>query len=368
MATQELQELQQEVDKLEALIQQYQQLFLEDGHLDTDEQQQLDQLQTKINTVRERLQELEKGSLTPEVDDPIKKRINYELLIELETYITVKAWSQSDLNTLLLEEKIELENDAAPTKLSIPNNSKVEVYTWARAAFIDANLVVKSAREILQKDYMAVLLVSKDGEFKLQYTKEMVGENNPKILKEYGIMLDIHYREQGRIINLQLDGFASAKQIEASYKNWDTREIKTTQIFKDQILKSISPDLIFEVEKKEVQAAASKELFFEKENQATLSNAQVKAIHQWWGQLPPTLQEQIKASEVTVEVIGYTSHTGSNIYNSTLGKKRAQCVGELLSDIIGETLDGKSIADINCSTRGEDAKEASRKVLILVKE
>lgn len=110
-----------------------------------------------------------------------------------------------------------------------------------------------------------------------------------------------------------------------------------------------------------------KELIFEKENQAILSCNQLRTLQRWWDELNPKLKKNIKNQTAEIEIIGYTTETGTDLYNLKLGQDRALDVRDLLVKIIGVNTENKSIAIISCSTKGEYSNKPKRYVKIIVK-
>lgn len=132
----------------------------------------------------------------------------------------------------------------------------------------------------------------------------------------------------------------------------------------------LSFSLMLELEKGKNQKIVTpkvQELVFEKENQAVLSSDQLRVLQKWWDSLNVELKESIKRQEAYIEIIGYTTTTGTDLYNHKLGKERAIDVRDLLIEIIGVNTDNKSIAIINCSTKGELSDNPSRYVKIIIK-
>lgn len=108
----------------------------------------------------------------------------------------------------------------------------------------------------------------------------------------------------------------------------------------------------------------TKELVFEKENQAILSCDELRTLQRWWEEL----KLKIENRQAHIKIIGYTTTTGSDLYNFKLGKDRAFDVGNLLASMIGRDLKGTSIADIRPITKGEQSNDPNRYVKILVIE
>lgn len=112
----------------------------------------------------------------------------------------------------------------------------------------------------------------------------------------------------------------------------------------------------------------TKELVFEKENQAILSCDQLRTLQRWWEELNPKLKQNIRNKTAEIVIIGYTTETGTDLYNLKLGQDRAVDVRDLLVKIIGVNTENKSIAIISCSTKGEYSDQSKRYVKIIVKK
>jgi outer membrane protein OmpA-like peptidoglycan-associated protein len=145
-----------------------------------------------------------------------------------------------------------------------------------------------------------------------------------------------------------------------------THYMSTLKIKKKNFITSFS--LVLELEKEAVKKVPSKtkELIFENENQAILSCDQLRTLQDWWAKLNPDLKLKIENRKAHIKIIGYTTTTGSDLYNFKLGKDRAFDVGNLLASMIGRDLEGKSIADIRPITQGEKSNDPNRYVKILV--
>lgn len=343
----------------------------EDGVLSKEEKAQMKSIKHKMLACKEAyttaVKEYKKNE---EEEDPIVKRIDYELLIYLETFITVKYWELDKVDIKGYKPttlpKVELDNEDEIPVLDIPANSKVEVYTWAKAIFKDANLFEADYNEIIQKDFFADVVVDKKGNFSLEDTNEKVGSNNSNLLKKYDISLNIDYVGGGKKIRLHADGFATAKVQEESYKNWDTKTKTEKREFKDQVLKSITPAFKLKAGKYIAPPSPSKELIFESENQAILSSDQRKVCVYWWEQLKPELKERIRNKKAKIVVKGFASPPGSIEYNEKLAMKRAQNIAKILSNKIGVDLDGKPIGIFNIISKGEETDDPKRYVKIIV--
>ncbi len=111
-------------------------------------------------------------------------------------------------------------------------------------------------------------------------------------------------------------------------------------------------------------APVEKELVFEKENQAVLSSDQRSVCLDWWRQLKPEVQEAIRNREMKIRITGYTSPTGTTIYNTQLADKRAQHISDMLTYKIGKDTKGESLAIIQVIGEGEDTDDDRRYVKI----
>ncbi|BDS13459.1 OmpA family protein [Aureispira anguillae] len=372
-----LRTLNKEKNKCKKEFSVYKKLLEKAGGISAEEQAQLDKIEATIAKVeeviaikRQKILQIStdlKSLKRKKEDDPIERQIDYQLSISLETFITIKYWRLDQPNEApVILPKVELENETDFPIVSIPSNTKVEVYTWAKAIFIDANLLTSNDEEVLQKDFSATIHIDKKGKFSLLDSNETVTINNHEKLKGYDITLGIKYISGGASIRLQANGLAKGKTLEESYKNWDSKDKKTAFVMTDQVLKSIAPTLVLQPEKYIAPAPISKKLIFESENQAILSCDQLRTLQDWWKGLKDDLKNKVKNREAYIEVIGYTTTTGNDLYNYNLAGDRAFDVGRLLAGMIGITLEGKSIADIRPISEGENTDNPNRYVKILI--
>ncbi len=365
MTKEELKKVNIELVKIQKEYTKYLNLFKEDGAITSEEKETLRRIKNKIKILKayysEKINEISK------IDDPIVKQINYELYLSLETFIYVKVW---DLNKgkekPYFTKKIELESESDFPTIEIPSYSEVEISTWAKASFIDANIFADPYVEILQKDYFALIKVDKKGNYSLIDTNEKTNIHNSKVLSDYDVSLNIEYIKNGQQIRVHADGFATGKVVEKEYKNWDTKTIKEKAEFKDKVLKSIAPTLKLKALKYIAPPPVSKELIFESENQAILSCDQLRVLHKWWDSLQQELKNKVENREAYIKVIGYTTTTGNDRYNDKLGEQRALDVKKLLDTIIGKKSETEGVADIRYSSKGEISDDPDRYVKILV--
>jgi len=131
---------------------------------------------------------------------------------------------------------------------------------------------------------------------------------------------------------------------------------------------SFSLELELVKQKKKKVKEQSKELVFENENQAILSCDQLRVLHKWWDTLKPALRLKVENREAYVKIIGYTTTSGDDRYNTNLGEKRAIDVKNLLDTIIGKRAENEGIADIRYSSKGEISDSPDRYVKIIVIE
>lgn len=338
-----------------------------DGRITEKEKITLTNIKEKLKVVTRTYKE--KSTTLKDQDVPIEKQIDYQLYLTLETFIFVKVW---DLNKgkdkPTFTKKIELESESEFPILEVPSYSNIEISTWAKASFIDTNLFESHYVEILQKDYSALVSINKKGIFSLNDYSEKTNIHNNTVLKDYDVSLNIEYIQNGQQIRVHADGFATGKIIEESYSNWDTKTVKEKQAFKDKVLKSIAPTFKFKAQKYIPLPPLSKELIFESENQAILSCDQLRVLHKWWNTLNPDLKSKVENREAYVKVIGFTTTTGNDRYNTKLGEQRALDVKKLLDTIIGKRSENEGVADIRFSSKGEISDNPDRYVKILVIE
>lgn len=147
-----------------------------------------------------------------------------------------------------------------------------------------------------------------------------------------------------------------------------THYMSTLKIRKKDFVTSFSLVLELEKEVPIKMANNTKELVFEKENQAILSCDQLRTLQRWWEELNPKLKQNIRNKTAEIVIIGYTTETGTDLYNLKLGQDRAVDVRDLLVKIIGVNTENKSIAIISCSTKGEYSDQSKRYVKIIVKK
>ncbi|BDS13457.1 OmpA family protein [Aureispira anguillae] len=374
-----LRTLNREKNKCKKEFSVYKKILEKAGGISAEEQAQLDKIEATIAKVeeaiaikRQKILQINtdlKSLKRKKEDDPIERQIDYQLSISLETFITIKYWRLDQPNEApVILPKVELENETDFPIVSIPSNTKVEVYTWAKVIFIDANLLTSNDEEVLQKDFSATIHIDKKGKFSLLDSNETVTINNHEKLKGYDITLGIKYISGGASIRLQAKGLAKGKTLEESYKNWDSKDKKTTFVMTDQVLKSIAPTLVLQPEKYIVPAPISKKLIFESENQAILSCDQLRTLYQWWKNLNAELKSKIENREAYIKVIGYTTKTGKDTYNLKLGGERALDVKKSLELIIGKNSEEDPIAEIKYLSQGEWSLNPKRYVKILVIE
>ena len=73
----------------------------------------------------------------------------------------------------------------------------------------------------------------------------------------------------------------------------------------------------------------------EEQQQAKLSEANVKELESWWDSLPKPVQSQIKAKEIDIEVVSKIRTNNKKVINPQLNDSQIENTGEALEQIIG---------------------------------
>lgn len=118
--------------------------------------------------------------------------------------------------------------------------------------------------------------------------------------------------------------------------------------------------------KKAPMAPVEKELVFEKENQAVLSSDQREVCLEWWENLSIKHKEAVRNQKAKLVIRGFTSSTGTELYNETLAAKRAQHVAKMLVPKIGRDIEGKPVCRFELIAKGERTDDPKRYVRITV--
>ncbi len=71
------------------------------------------------------------------------------------------------------------------------------------------------------------------------------------------------------------------------------------------------------------------------QQQAKLSDANVKELESWWDSLPEPVQSQIKAKEIDIEVVSEIRTNDKEVINPQLNDSQIEKTGETLEQIIG---------------------------------
>lgn len=77
------------------------------------------------------------------------------------------------------------------------------------------------------------------------------------------------------------------------------------------------------------------------QQQAKLSEANVKELESWWDSLPKPVQTQIKANKIDIEVVSSIRTNDKNDINPQLNDSQIEKTGETLEQIIGKETDMK---------------------------
>ncbi len=322
------------------------------------EQQELEALQALLQEATQRLNTARSKLASPSPkkgDDPIKKRVMNKIDLWLETHAYIRVWKKG-ATALHLEQRIELESEQQPAYIELPTHCRVEINTWSRSTLTYDRYPFAPHKELTEKNFTVVLEVDRGGRFTLKDQQEKVEQhtNHPDMLA-LDLTLQIVYPENGQTLRVQTEAYLPPYILVKKGKNLDTTEtIKETSMPK-HVMKTISPMLRFGLPKVDF-GGASLELVFEEENQVELSEDQLNILYKWWKNLKSEYKDVIRNRQAKIIVRGYTSSTGDERYNMTLGTKRAKYVYDYLNDIIGSS-DGKNIAKIYIESAGEHEED-----------
>lgn len=304
---------------------------------------------------------------------PIIKNIDFPHKLTLDAHLHIQAWDW-DKNfsepKRYLQEDIEVDNEDNVCGPTVLTNSRVHINIWAKASIIEWDWLYgwdnKYTSEVLTKEFDLRLHIDKEGNFKVLHFGEKVEEHNPKKIEEYQISLSSILIEKGSCIRIKAEGLLTGKVKEQKYKNWDTRELSETITFSDQVVAAIAPTICIYTNERAREVVRDQELYFESENQAILSSDQLHVLNRWWEHQPSHIKQLIKEGKATIEIVGFTSPTGTDEYNLSLGEKRAEHVKKMLNMIIGKDSSDNYMADIHTASKGELSKFPKRYVSINV--
>ena len=279
--------------------------------------------------------------------------------LSVEAYLSYKAYDKSPERKLLVNEKVKLTDN---TTINIPSHCELETYLWVKVELVDQGLWDKKHAAFIV-NYTGISNVDKEGVFTVidKYCKQLESEG----VSEYTIRNDFYHPDGGKHLRLQIKGILPGKK--EQHKHWtggkDTEVVIPTGVVASSVL-----SVKFLPEPYVPQQLGSKELVFEKENQAVLSSDKREVCLEWWRQLKPELKEAIRSQKAKIVIRGYTSPPGSFEYNAALAEERARAVARILIPKIGSNIDGKPLAIIRIIGEGEDTDNPRRYVKIEVIE
>jgi hypothetical protein len=350
------------VNKYEDTLKKYQRLFIEDEKKYIKEQESLDKLFDIIKSIKLKIKKEEKGSKSGinfdfksqktnipiftaddikmefPLDNPINKKISGNFNVTLESFVTVQDWSLKKTEKEFIGKKtIELDSELFE-EFHTYFNTEVELFIWSRAQLIDYNHIEDSYVLELEKEFYVKISIDKKGNYTILDSNESSAkEKTNKNLEKYSLNLEVRHKYLGKQSILNLSVFENSKEIA-----------------------TINPGI--SIEGIEFISSYENELFFKKEGETKLSGEQIDYLIRWWDGLDHKLKLKIETKKAKIKVIGFASSTGGSKENSKIAKQRAENVQKELIDIIGTNTEGKPIAMIHASSKGE-ATEGTEKIV-----
>ncbi|BDS14339.1 OmpA family protein [Aureispira anguillae] len=329
------------LEKIEQELNKYTQLYAEDGTISEEEQEQLNRLQQKVKKIKQQL-----------LDDPIKKGVDFWVDFSLETFVNIQGWGMQD-GQEIINTKIELDQEGQKNiALSANANYHISIWTKANIDYWHGIGGLHHKAEYIIKDHYCEVAIQPNG--KLSFSRiadKIIEASKPDLIQEYSVELSAQYNERNHSISIKGAATTPAK---------DEEGVK----YEKQVLSNTLVGIQIQVTDIVPFQTIEKELVFERENQAELSNTQFKELHQWWLSLDKATLAAVKNREMVITIEGYTSHTGKEIDNFNLGRMRGLTIKKYLDGMIGK-IDGRGIAKINIISIGE-AKQSKRYAKIII--
>lgn len=289
-------------------------------------------------------------------DDPIKKGLEWWVDFSLETFVTLKGYDKNT-NEEVINTKYEFDKEEE-LEIELKANTTYQAYIWS-TAYIDYYYGfggIHRKKEYMTKTMYYQIKTSSKGELSLELISEKVAEaSSPDVIEKYSVELASQPKPSAHLIYLK--GSATTPEKDEDGVKYEKKVVSETET-----------NLRFTIDQESIiiPQPISKKLIFESENQAILSCNELRTLHRWWEELSPNLKKKIKDKTAEIEIVGYTTTTGTDRYNDKLGLERALDVRNALTKIIGIDAENKSIAVISCSTKGELSDEPSRYVKLIV--
>jgi outer membrane protein OmpA-like peptidoglycan-associated protein len=386
--------LKNELGTIEANLQKYQKVFMEDGVLTAEENDLLNKMFLTVEDSRKFILKFEENNKSKLLD------ISNQALNNLESIENATSQIQEIIPEFLpvLKEIID------GCTLTITNYGYISI---EKTSILSGGIQFFS----LNNNPVEIIELSKNcsGTITMISTWFYVQDvSNPLALNTYGRItsnmtysLSFPFRvdEEGNIklfkgtitiinneIGSKVDNFFFIKELDVNLESDTLVTItggltqNTESIFPETVKKylnnqikgnkelttSFSISLELKKEKEIKIKPKVKKLVFEKENQAILSSDQTSVLIEWWKKIDIELKKLIKNRKASIEIIGYTSPTGSNDYNLNLGEERAIHTKNTLTKIIGKDSEGNSRAIIYTKSWGENTEYPQRYVQIII--